>query len=119
GAWCWNMDGVTLVPYKLPDIVKRANAQVWIVEGEKDVLTLNHIGICATTNSGGAGKWRDEYSKWLANREVVLCGDNDLVGRNHMDLVFTSVHAYAKSIIRIELPQKYKDITEFYGAFNT
>src|SRR5262249_6566772 len=97
GTWVWNLDGVDKVLYKLPDIVNRPQMPVWVTEGEKDVLTLNGILQVATTSPGGAGHWRNEYSQYLSNRDVILCGDNDKAGKEHMADVQQNVHTYAKS----------------------
>ena len=54
-----NLKGVTPVLYRLPEIIKakKSGRVVFIVEGEKDVHTLEKHGFCATCNSGGAGKF--------------------------------------------------------------
>jgi putative DNA primase/helicase len=67
GGKLWNLDGARLVPYRLPELIQAAASGrvVFIVEGEKDADNLNAIGITATTNSMGAGKWRDEYGDFL------------------------------------------------------
>ena len=53
------MDGVHRVPYRLPEILKAST--VFVTEGEKDADRLWDLGIPATCNVGGAGKWLDEY----------------------------------------------------------
>ena len=60
GKWIWNMDGVDRVPYRLPELLEAEVAAV--VEGEKDCDRLRTLGLTATCNSGGAGKWRKEYN---------------------------------------------------------
>jgi putative DNA primase/helicase len=78
GGWIWKMKGVELVPYRLPELIAApADAPVFIVEGEKDVDALRALGLVATCNAGGAGKWRREYSPWFQGRAVVLLPDND------------------------------------------
>ena len=64
GGLTWNMAGVRRVPYRLPELVRAAQAGelVWIVEGEKDADRLAALGLVATTNVGGAGKWRPASS---------------------------------------------------------
>ncbi len=74
----WNMDGVRRVLYHLPDLQNAVTA--YIPEGEKDVDRLRAIGLTATTNVGGAGKWRDVYTQQLvaANvQRVVVLPDNE------------------------------------------
>ena len=63
GGWLWNLDGVRRVPYNLPEVIKART--ILICEGEKDCLTARASGLVATTNAGGAGKWRTEYADWL------------------------------------------------------
>ena len=67
------------VPFKLPELIEGIGAAhpVFIVEGERDVLTLNELGIVATTNPGGAGQWRPEFSENLRGADVILVPDND------------------------------------------
>jgi DNA primase len=63
GGWIWNLKGVAPVPYRLPEVV--ATKLVAIVEGEKDADNLRRMGIVATCNNGGAGKFTPEMAKWF------------------------------------------------------
>jgi len=60
----WSIEGVRILPFRLPKVVEAIahGDTVFIVEGEKDVLTLEGIGVTATCNPMGAGKWRDEFN---------------------------------------------------------
>ena len=49
-----------------------AGEPVYITEGEKDALALVRLGLCATCNAGGAGKWQDGYSTTLKGAGVVI-----------------------------------------------
>lgn len=77
------MNGVEPLPYRLGEIVSDPDATVFVCEGEKDCDRLGELGLVATTNHGGAGKWRPEISHWLAGRNVVVLPDNDDPGRAH------------------------------------
>ena len=102
----WNLDGITRVPYRLPQMlagIKEGRAII-IVEGEKDVEAATNIGLVATTFAGGAGKWRNEYSKWFQNAKVVCLPDNDSAGRKGMDLIASEIMKVAKSVRWLELP---------------
>ncbi len=79
GGYIWNLDGVRLVLYRLPELVKAvaSGRLVFLVEGEKDTDNLRAIGMSATTNPMGAGKWRDEYSDFLRGADVIVLPDND------------------------------------------
>ena len=53
-----DMKGVAPLPYRLPDLLADPDATVFIAEGERDCDNLGDRGLVATTNHGGAGKWR-------------------------------------------------------------
>lgn len=118
GGWIWNMEGIERVLYRLRDIQKPQNKHVWIVEGEKDVETIRGLGMAATCNVGGAGKWCDAYSRELKDKEVLLCGDNDDAGRKHVEKVLESIEGHASSVRRIEIPAPFKDVSDYAASFN-
>src|SRR5215831_17586936 len=66
GRWIWNLNGVRRVLYRLPEILNAdASGTIFVTEGEKDTDRLTELGLLATTNPGGAGKWRSEYNEVL------------------------------------------------------
>lgn len=110
--WLYNMDGVTRVLYRLPQVA--AAKEVWILEGEKDAENVRQLlGVETTTNVGGAKKWLDAYTEALEGKDVVLCGDTDQAGKEHMEQVFESLAGRVGSVRTVDLPEKYKDATEF------
>jgi len=127
GGWIWNMDSVTRVPFNLPTLT-RANV-VLIAEGEKDALNLQkaatefpdkngELSYAATCNIGGAGKWRDEYSPYLAGKEVYVFQDNDHPGRKHAQQVCLSVEKFAQNVYLVELPglAEHGDVSDYLEA---
>jgi putative DNA primase/helicase len=99
-----NMDGVGALPYRLPELLAAPEATVFVCEGEKDVVNLFALGVVATCNHGGAGKWRPEISHWLAGRDVVILPDNDAKGRKHAPDVARKLSGIAARIRIVELP---------------
>ena len=79
------MEGIVLPLYRLPEVRKRARTarRILVVEGEKVVDALDRLGAFATTNPGGAGKWRPEYTGSLRGASVTVIADCDLEGRRH------------------------------------
>ena len=75
GGWTYNLEGVRRVLYRLPELLNATS--VVVVEGEKDVETARQLGFVATCNSGGAGKWRPEYSGPLSGKYVGIIADAD------------------------------------------
>ncbi len=110
GGWTWNLDGVKRVLYSLPGI--ESAEHVVIVEGEKDVCSALELGIFATCNPFGAGKWRDEYSECLRGKYCIIVADADQAGWKHAQQIAASLHLRARSIKVIEMPGA-KDLTEW------
>lgn len=84
GGWIWSLKDVRRVPYRLPGL--KGQERVFVVEGEKDAERLWEAGIPATTNPGGAGKWRPEFTAQLRAmgvKELVIVVDNDAPGERH------------------------------------
>lgn len=99
------MDGVRLVPYRLPELLAADPAEVaWVVEGEKDADRLASLGFVASCNPMGAGKWRPEYSAHFRGRPVVVVADNDPAGLKHAVAVCAAMHGVAASVKLLELP---------------
>jgi hypothetical protein len=111
GEWIWNLHGVVMIPYRLPEIL--AAEEVYICEGEKDCETMRKWGLVATCNPGGAGKWKEEYSRVLKNKNIIILQDDDEPGRKHAQAVAKSVARYAAEIRIIPPFPKAKDVTEW------
>lgn len=104
GGWIWDLEGTRRVLYHLPEILALPDFVVYVVEGEKGADRLVKLGLVATTNPVGAGKWRDEYSQMLAGRDVVILPDNDAPGRKHAQQVAASLSGVARTVRVVELP---------------
>lgn len=117
--WIQNVQGVTLIPYRLAEVV-RADT-VYIVEGEKDAENLASIGLTATTAPQGAGKWKPEYNQYFKGKHVVVFPDNDEVGRKHADDVKKSLLPHVAGIRVVELPglPPKGDASDFLAAGGT
>ena len=122
GGWVWKMKGVALVPYRLPDLMAAPpNAPVFVVEGEKDADALHALGLVATCNPGGAGKWQPEFGQWLRGRDVVVLPDNDDAGEAHARDVAAKLAGAAASIRVISLPDlpAKGDVSDWLAAGGT
>ena len=114
--WIWNMQGVSRTLYKLPQLIRAANigSAVYLVEGEKDVHTLNSLGFTATT-SGNAASWRDEFADYFKGADVVLIPDNDEAGQKYAEQAARSLFGKAKSVKVLLLPglETHGDVTDW------
>ena len=122
GGWLWNLSGVRRVLYRLPEVLAAdPRAPVFVVEGEKDVDNLWRLGMVATTNPQGAGKWRAEFSEALRGRDVVILPDNDDPGRKHAAEVGRYLQGIARTIRLVELPDLSPkgDVSDWIAAGGT
>jgi putative DNA primase/helicase len=102
GGWIPNLKGVRRVLYRLSDVLKAKS--VLVAEGEKDCETAHKMGLVATCNAGGAGKWRENYSECLRGKHVAIIADADEPGRKHAQQVAKSLRSKAESVKVLELP---------------
>lgn len=119
GGWSYKLNGVRRVPYRLPELLTASPEEtVFIVEGEKDADRLSALGLVATTNAGGAGKWRDEFNEALRGRRVVIIPDNDEPGREHASRVAQSLRGATSDVRILSLPglQPKGDVSDWLDA---
>jgi hypothetical protein len=124
GGWIWKLDDTRRVLYHLPEIVAAIKADEWIFlpEGERDVHALEQLGKVATTNPGGAGKWRPEYTETLRGAKVAIVQDVDqpdekgkCPGQDHARQVFEALDGVAAKVKLLE-PAEGKDVSEHLAA---
>jgi Protein of unknown function (DUF3631)/CHC2 zinc finger len=104
--WIFNIDGVPVVPYRLPELIEAiANErQIFIVEGEAKVDLLFSWNVAATCCAGGSKKWKPEHSNFLHGTDVVTLPDNDSPGWEHVNLVGAALSKVAKRVRVLVLP---------------
>ena len=104
--WIFNIHGVPVVPYRLPELIEAiANErQIFIVEGEAKVDLLFSWNVAATCCAGGSKKWKPEHSKFLRGTDVVTLPDNDSPGWEHVNLVGAALSKVAKRVRVLVLP---------------
>lgn len=122
GGWLWTVKGMDLVPYRLPELLAAdPKAIVFVCEGEKDVDALRAIGLVATCNAAGAGKWYDACTEALRGRHVVILPDNDPAGVNHAALVAAKLRGAAKTCRTLPLPglPEKGDVSDWLAAGGT
>jgi AAA domain len=91
---------------------------VYLIESEKDVDTLLGMGVAATCMPGGAGDWREEYSRVLSGREVVIVADRDGPGVEHAMKARTSLDGKAASvrILQSATADEHDDVGDHLAA---
>jgi putative DNA primase/helicase len=120
GGWSWNLQGVPDTVYQQPSL--REGPRCFIVEGEKDAHRfLVKLELSATTNAGGAGKWRDAHTNQLVQegvKEVIILPDNDEPGRRHAESVARSCSQAGLTVKIVELPglPEKGDVSDWLAA---
>lgn len=104
---------VQRVLYHLPEL--REAQEVFLVEGEKDVERLRALGVTATCNVGGAGKWRPEWSESLRGKAVIIIPDGDGPGEKHARAIRAALDGVADSV-RLAYPASGKDVSDHLDA---
>ena len=124
-GWAYKMDGVEWLPYRLPELIEdvRNGDTIFVVEGEKKVDMLRKLGVPATCNHGGAGKFPETLVPWFAGADVVILPDSDpqatkkdgelrvhpdgrpvLPGKDHADLVGRRIEGVARRVRILNIP---------------
>ena len=103
--------------YRLPQLLAaiQEHRPVYVVEGEKDVETLARLGHTATCNPGGAGKWRDGYTKLLRGADVIILPDNDTAdneytGQEHALAVALALLNTARRVRLVDIKEACPDL---------
>jgi hypothetical protein len=122
------------VLYRLRELIEDIAQEhpIFIVEGEKDVIACRDRGIPATCNSMGAATgdnpektWRPEYNETLRGADVIICGDNDDPGREHVQFLAKNLYGIAKRVRVLDLKhfwpeiEESDDITDWFDAGHT
>jgi 5S rRNA maturation endonuclease (ribonuclease M5) len=106
------------VLYNLP-VIKKAiedKEPIWLVEGEKDVDTLEKHNIIATT-AGGAGTWEPQFTDILADAAaVVIVADNDEAGKAHAIGVQRILQGAGCANVSVFVSNYAKDITDHVNS---
>lgn len=117
GSYLWSLGDTRRVLYRLPELIAavKAGEVIYLAEGEKDVESLRKQGFAATCNSGGAGKWRPEYSQFLREAIVVICADKDEPGQAHARQVRDSLLTVGATVEIVEA-KVGKDVSDHLAA---
>lgn len=119
----WGCGGKSVL-YRLPELIQSMkefpDAPVYICEGEKDVNRCWDVGLSPATcpRGGASAKWKSEFTKTLAGRDVVIFADNDLPGIKFAERIAGELYGKTKSIRIVEfqdLPE-HGDVSDFLDA---
>jgi DNA polymerase len=107
GRWVKGAPKGPRIPFMLPELLAApATEPVWIPEGEKDVLGLAALGLIATCNPEGAGKWTPELNQWFRGKQCgYILEDNDEAGRAHARKVADNLRDVVPELRIVSFPE--------------
>lgn len=95
---------------------------IYLMEGEKDCILANQLGLNAVTSTGGAGTFNKDWKEPFLGKNVVICYDVDQAGREGAGKVAATIGPVVKTLKIVELPIKdppNADFTDYIKAGNT
>ena len=101
--WLWEIETIEPVLYRLQELTENPDKTVVICEGEKDAdaLAEREPRFVTTTAPMGAGKWRTSYTESLRGRNVIVVGQWDTVGQQHVIKVANDLTGVAATVRRL------------------
>ncbi len=120
--WVYGSKGLSRIPYMLPELLKADPTKpVFITEGEKDADNLADLGLIATTNRDGAGKYDRHFLRYLIDRRVVILPDNDAAGLDHAQNLADTLAPFAEWVKVVQLPDLSEkgDVSDWLDAGGT
>jgi 5S rRNA maturation endonuclease (ribonuclease M5) len=93
-----------------------AGRTVYVAEGENDVHALEAIGVTATCNPMGAGKWsKVDASPLHGAAKVVIIADRDKKGAQHASDIWTSLKGHVGKLEVVQA-RRGKDAADHIAA---
>ncbi|WP_433562322.1 toprim domain-containing protein [Nocardia sp. CA-151230] len=114
----WENTGFAPIPYRLPELANAVagGREIYVCEGEQDVLRAFQAGQIATCNAMGAGSWTRDHAQWLAGAgRVIVIADRDRPGYRHAAKVAESLHGQVGEV-RVLQAAAGKDLTDHLDA---
>lgn len=125
GGYINDLKGIVPTLYHQDELKQAIDSTepIYLVEGEKDADRLWSLGLVASTNPMGAGKWRNNYNEALRGADLIIIPDNDNPGHDHVSRIVKSCYGVASRIRLLELPdlngRSVQDVSDWLDAGGT
>jgi 5S rRNA maturation endonuclease (ribonuclease M5) len=118
-SWQWGAGDTPKLLYRLPRITEAISTgeTIYVVEGERDVHTLENLGLYATTNAGGAGKFTEQHAQQLVGASnIIIIADQDQPGIDHAQRVAAEINWLGITHSVMQPASGHKDVTDHIDA---
>jgi 5S rRNA maturation endonuclease (ribonuclease M5) len=118
-SWQWGAGDTPKLLYRLPRVQEaiETGQTIYVVEGERDVQTLETLGLYATTNAGGAGKFTEQHAQQLAGASnIIIIADADQPGLDHAQRVAAEINWLGITHQTVQPATGHKDVTDHIRA---
>lgn len=113
GRWQRGLNGLIPNLYGLDSAAD--SGIVYVVEGEKDVKTVNSFDLpCVSTPDGGGKRknWHDAYDAVFRGRFVYILSDNDGPGHDYARFIYEHVKDLARGVFILNLKSVWPEMPE-------
>ncbi|MCR6673278.1 AAA family ATPase [Devosia ginsengisoli] len=102
----YTVKGIEPLPYRLAELLEdiKDGSEIFISPAEKKVDMLRELGVPATCNSGGEGRFPEEIAHWFKGANVTVIEDNDEAGRKYTGKVAAALEGYANRVRYLRIP---------------
>ena len=105
----WKAKGKNHYPlFNLQEVIKKN--PIFVVEGEKDVLTIKKFGYGATNSKDGFTP--ENVKKYLSGKDIIIIPDNDRPGFDYALKASDMLNGIANSIKMVNLKKIWNDIPD-------
>lgn len=118
-SWQWGAGDTPKLLYRLPRVQEavQTGQTIYVVEGERDVQTLETLGLYATTNAGGAGKFTEQHAQQLVGASnIIIIADADQPGMDHAQRVAAEINWLGITHQIVRSATGHKDVTDHIRA---
>lgn len=94
-----------------------SNPEIWILEGEPDVILGTQDGLNCVTITGGAGAWKaldHEKLKAFNGKDVIVCLDNDKAGQDAARILCERLTAVGVHSLKNLVCPQGKDLSDYF-----
>lgn len=113
GSYIKGLNGLKVPPYHVHNL--NNGETVILVEGEKDVETVEKLGYrasCSPNGAGGRTSWNKSFNQYFKGKKVIILTDNDSAGREHGISTANSLYDVASSIRLIPSESIFPELKE-------